>query len=163
MKKGNWVEFKTREGKTIQGFVAKGGKTIVVHFDITDTSYRSAKGHPSMFKLIDTPVLDESNITDDYEVKAYKQAGGEETPRFEASLYHKGKKVAIVSNDGHGGCNNYYPIGGNTHDVITEFQLMAREWVNYYKYKVIEPEDLCFEWLHEKTTNGCSSKQYLSN
>jgi len=42
------------------------------------------------------------------ELKNIKEAGGEETPRFEATLYLDGKKAAIVSNGGTGGCNCYH-------------------------------------------------------
>lgn len=41
-------------------------------------------------------------------LKNLREAGGEETPRFEASLYLDGKKVATVSNGGTGGCNSYH-------------------------------------------------------
>ena len=45
-------------------------------------------------------------------LKNVKEAGGEETPRFEASLYLDGKRVATVSNDGRGGCCDYRWEGG---------------------------------------------------
>lgn len=34
----------------------------------------------------------------------------QETHCFEATLYVDGKRFCLVSNDGHGGCDNYYPI-----------------------------------------------------
>lgn len=33
----------------------------------------------------------------------------QETECFEASVYINGKKAGTVSNDGHGGCNDYHP------------------------------------------------------
>ena len=45
-------------------------------------------------------------------LKNVKEAGGEETPRFEASLYLDGKRVATVSNGGTGGCNSYHWADG---------------------------------------------------
>lgn len=42
-----------------------------------------------------------------YELKKIKQAGGEETPRFEAQIFADGKKIGIVYNEGCGGCCFY--------------------------------------------------------
>lgn len=46
-----------------------------------------------------------------------KTAGGEETPRFEATLVFNGNPVAVVSNDGNGGPCRYHwstrPDGGD--------------------------------------------------
>jgi len=56
-----------------------------------------------MLKEIKTVVLP-SRVT----LKGVKNAGGEETPRFEASLYLDGKRVANVSNGGTGGCCSWY-------------------------------------------------------
>lgn len=43
-----------------------------------------------------------------YDLTAIKEAGGEETPRFEAKITKNGLAIATVSNDGNGGCNRYY-------------------------------------------------------
>jgi hypothetical protein len=38
----------------------------------------------------------------------YTAWASEETNCYQASLYLDGKKIALVSNDGHGGCDNFY-------------------------------------------------------
>jgi len=45
------------------------------------------------------------------ELKNVKHAlfASQETECFEASIYIDGKRVGTVSNDGHGGCNDYHP------------------------------------------------------
>lgn len=44
--------------------------------------------------------------TGGYALAKYRDAGGEETIRFQAELHLNGKRVAIVSNDGRGGSHN---------------------------------------------------------
>lgn len=39
----------------------------------------------------------------------YAAFASQETDCFEASVYLDGKRVGTVSNDGNGGCNDYYP------------------------------------------------------
>lgn len=50
-----------------------------------------------------------------FEIKNLKHAGfaSQETHCFEATLYVDGKKFCQVTNDGHGGCDNYYPVTGD--------------------------------------------------
>lgn len=50
-----------------------------------------------------------------FEIKSLKHAGfaSQETHCFEATLYIDGKKFCQVTNDGHGGCDNYYPLNGS--------------------------------------------------
>ena len=49
-------------------------------------------------------------ITNDVELKNFKHSefASQETNCYEASLYYKGKRIAVVSNDGHGGCDNQH-------------------------------------------------------
>ena len=46
-----------------------------------------------------------------YSLVSFKEAGGEETVRFEAYIALNGKKVMHVSNGGTGGCHRYGPVG----------------------------------------------------
>lgn len=39
----------------------------------------------------------------------HSEFASQETDCFEASVYIDGKRAGTVSNDGHGGCNNYHP------------------------------------------------------
>ena len=45
--------------------------------------------------------------TEEFQIKGLKTAGGDETLRFEVSLYFRSKRVAIVSNGGTGGCHSW--------------------------------------------------------
>jgi len=50
---------------------------------------------------------------DELELKGFKHAefASQETHCFEASVYFKGKKIGVVSNEGHGGCDDFSPCG----------------------------------------------------
>ena len=39
---------------------------------------------------------------------SHYERGTEETPCYNATVYINGKKAIEVSNDGHGGCDDYY-------------------------------------------------------
>ena len=61
-----------------------------------------------------------------YRLKSFKEAGGEETLRFEAVLTKDGKDVLTVSNDGHGGAHRY--AYDRTKDGFDEFVAFAEQW-----------------------------------
>lgn len=44
----------------------------------------------------------------DFSISAFKQAGGEETMRFECQLLYQGLPIAHVSNSGRGGCHHWH-------------------------------------------------------
>lgn len=46
-----------------------------------------------------------------YGLMTYRQAGGDETVRFEAILTRNGDRIATVANGGTGGCHDYRPVG----------------------------------------------------
>ncbi len=48
------------------------------------------------------------------ELKGIKHAAfaSEETHCYEASVYFNGKKIGVVHNEGHGGCDSFSPSGG---------------------------------------------------
>ena len=51
---------------------------------------------------------------DELELKGFKHAefASQETHCYEASVYFNNKKIGVVSNEGHGGCDDFTPIGG---------------------------------------------------
>lgn len=66
------------------------------------------------------------------ELKNIREAGGEETPRFEATVYVDGKRRGIVANGGTGGCCNWSD------------ERLRREVAEYARangYDGFEPED----------------------
>lgn len=128
MKKGQWVTFKTKNGKEV-GIVTKGGNDIIsVAYGCKGGSYMKVESLARHFTPTDAPVLDKTGIMDAYELKAFKDAGGEETMRFEAKLYKNGKLIGIASNDGCGGCNRYYHTGKGTPQDIAEFINNSKQW-----------------------------------
>lgn len=159
IKKGQWVEFNMDGLK--QGCVIKGGSNLIVAYAHNLKSYKQVKGPAKLFTVIPTPNLDESGIMDAYELKSYKEAGGEETVRFEAKLYKNGKQIAIVSNGGHGGCNDYYPVGSANRKTIDKFHQDATKWSNYYgEEKPFEAENYWIDWVTEAKPTGQSAKTY---
>ena len=160
IKKGNWVEF-TMKGVTYQAIVVKGGAKLTVHFDLKKGTARVVTAPAHMFKLIPTHNMDVSGIMDGYELKAYKEAGGEETIRFEAKLYKDGKHIAVVSNNGIGGCDDYYPTAKGTREDIKEFYARVRAWATYYgEVEPFEPETNWIDWINTAQPLGFNSKQY---
>jgi len=59
---------------------------------------------------VNTTTTATANKTEEFQIKRLKTAGGEETLRFEVSLYFRDKRVASVSNGGTGGCHEWHWI-----------------------------------------------------
>lgn len=73
----------------------------------------------------------------------YAAFASEETPCFEATVYVDGKRFCKVRNDGHGGCDDYYPlkpfpglqneiydrIKGIDAELLAEFGTHRPDWV----------------------------------
>ena len=155
MKKGNWVQFNLK-GNIKQGLIVKGGKRITVYYDHKATTCKQVTGHPSLFTLIEPVELDESGYMTPYSLKAYKDAGGEETIRFEAKLCKDGKVIAIVSNGGYGGCNDYHATKGNQ-DALAQYFIDVDKWAKFYGDKEpFEPEDKWIAWYMDFRVTGVS-------
>ena len=67
----------------------------------------------------------------------YFDAGSEETPCFTAEIWEEGKKVAEVSNNGHGGGNMVHGVNGLKYKDIAKFdnldveaEIFGRVWMN---------------------------------
>ncbi|HAV29182.1 MAG TPA: hypothetical protein DCW93_04590 [Saprospirales bacterium] len=160
LKKSQWVQFTNKAKETVTAFVTKGGVNPTVAYNQTVETYRQAKAHHSLFTVIPEPNLDISGIMDAYELKAYKEAGGEETIRFEAKLYKNGKHIAMVSNGGYGGCNDYHHVGDNREN-LTEFDADVKRWAIHYGDKnPFEPESNWISWVYMKKDMGISAKAY---
>jgi len=160
IKKGQWVEFKLNDG-THKGCVISGGKTIKVAFGHNGNSYRTVKASPHHFNIVPTPNLDDSGIMDAYELKSYKEAGGEETIRFEAKLHKNGKLIAIVSNGGFGASNDYYPTMKGTWEDIIEYNETVKQWaIHYGDEKPFEPENNWISWVTTGKPTGQSAKLF---
>jgi len=158
MKKGTSVEFKLKDGM-YQGTVIKGGKQLTVAFGHEGNSYRTVKAVPQQFNQIPTINLDESGIVDAYTLKSYKEAGGDETIRFEAKLCKNGKVIAIVSNGGCGGCNDYHPTNKATWTDIQEFNEAVKQWaIHYEDTNPFEPENNWIDWVTNGKVFGQSAK-----
>jgi hypothetical protein len=158
IKKGMWVE--SRDG-SCKGIVTKvSGLKLEVSTD--PKNGRGVKGIHCLFKIIEAPVLDDSKIMDAYTIKKIKEAGGEETRRFEAVIYKDGKEFAHVSNSGCGGCNSYYPLNQFTFADLNEFYETAKKWFEYHAPKPFEPEDMWVEYeaFHKKI--GILAKDWLT-
>jgi len=92
----------------------------------------------------------------------YAAFASEETHCFEATVYIDGKKSFGVSNDGHGGCDSYYPVkGGVDHphnrlaevDAILGLEEIPVSWdkdITINNSLEIVVGDLMNEWLQEK-------------
>lgn len=71
------------------------------------------------------------------QLKSFKEAGGEETLRFEASLYLDGEKAAVVANGGTGGAHIYHFTSKSLRDkfdqMVTDIQtteLRKDDWLH---------------------------------
>lgn len=60
----------------------------------------------------------------------YSNFASQETHCYEASLYFKGKKVATVSNDGHGGCDHQHFTSKEAEEAVHEWLWgIGGEWL----------------------------------
>lgn len=105
-------------------------------------------------KTTNTPVIELRGIK-------HSAFASQETFCYEAKLYVDGKLLAIVSNDGHGGCDNCRPVKGRTYDEIRRIEEQIKdlpkrrfpaEWGGGEYSPSLETicADLVTEWLHEK-------------
>lgn len=156
IKKGMWVE--ARDG-SCKGIVISvtGLKLKVVLNAITGDA---VLGSHHLFKVIPQPVLDDSKIMDAYTIKGIREAGGEETRRFEATIYKDGKKFAHVSNGGCGGCNDYHTFPPFKHSDLTEFLNSAKQWFEHYGVKPFESDDMWVEYQAFSTKQGVFAKSF---
>lgn len=87
----------------------------------------------------------------------YSDFASQETHCFEGTVYVNGKRFCLASNDGHGGCDNYWPVPGfkgNLHEEIKKLdQLIADERADEYE-DGIGPD---FEWAVCDAVNAALS------
>jgi uncharacterized protein YxeA len=158
MRKNDWVQFKLRE-ELVEGMVIKGGKKITVAFGHDMGGYKTVQGAPVMFRKIKQVKLDDSGIMNGYELKCYKEAGGEETVRFEAKLYKDGIYIALVSNGGYGGCNEYSHV--TTHEDVAKYYEDVKQWaIHYGDEDPFEPENNWINWVTTGKHIGQTAKMY---
>lgn len=98
------------------------------------------------------------------ELKRFKEAGGDETRRFEALIYIDGKKAAQVSNDGCGGPNHYYWMDGEGYmpgPLGKQFHEFCKAQPHEFEFEVEDQylDGLIEEMLNKKRLKRiCSSK-----
>ncbi len=160
MKKWDRVEF-TVQGEVKVGTAASvGKKTARVVIDGMEQEY----GVPvSMLRPSQTqPPKDEPSPIDRWGLAGYKEAGGEETVRFECYVTYDGKKVLIASNGGTGGCNHYSPLeaGGMKHldRLRKDVEAAVKQFGGKEKY---EPEDCWLGWK-ASFSRFLTFRQYLA-
>jgi hypothetical protein len=98
------------------------------------------------------PLLALKSAPEAYDIASIKEAGGEETPRFEAKITKGGKVVGTVSNDGCGGCNRYHFIDGRVEREAFEAWIKANHPADF------EAEDA---WVYKRLDVHVSLKQVL--
>jgi len=160
MKKGSYVKFKFRENE-YTGLIISGGKVFTVRF-IFEGSLVELKGMPQQFTETDAPKMDTSSAMDAYTVSGYKEAGGDETIRFECTLLKNGKKIARVSNDGYGGCNEYCSFT-SSYDDIKQFHADAKQWAKDHDITLYETADTWFDWYTIVRAEFITADAYLDD
>ena len=151
--KGDRVEF-DHKNETLYGVVSRGGaKGCKVIIDGGKLEYRVP---PSMIRESSRPLQqDDPHPMDAWALKSYQEvpAMSEETAAFTAAVMKDGKTLLSAKNDGHGGCNTYYPIVGG-YASVTQFHEDAKQWLMDHGM----PEEDCFEagdmWLSWKATQA---------
>ncbi|MGV8977238.1 MAG: hypothetical protein ACOH17_04270 [Cellulomonas sp.] len=63
-----------------------------------------------------------------YALTRVKRAGGDETPRFEATLVHDRRPIAFVSNGGEGGAHRIQPVDAGGWADLEAFNAYAAGW-----------------------------------
>ncbi len=75
-----------------------------------------------------TSVITPSADYGGYALRSVREAGGEETLCFEATLTRHGRPIAVVSNGGTGGSHRYSPLERGGRDDIEAFRQFAVRW-----------------------------------
>lgn len=86
-----------------------------------------------------------------YSIFAVKEAGGDETPRFEAKIAKAGRRVAVVSNDGQGGCCSWHWFDRTEEK---DFSI----WVAEHFPDDFEPED---GWVYARLAEVAETKALM--
>ena len=140
--KGDVVEVQDPRGGIRRGLVVKVTKSYAV-VRTTDSEIDAP------FDLIEsveaTPAVDASDAMSRYDVKSYKEhaALSQETTAFSANITFDGKVVLQATNDGHGGCNMYYPTTKSGPD----FHADVKRWAEENGHPdAFEPEDQWIDW-----------------
>ena len=143
IKTGMWLKY-IPDGRTGIAHKTSGTKVSMLY----DTKGGNIHEHSHlMFEIIDAPTLDDCSIMDEYAIKGIREAGGDETRRFEATIYKNDKRFAIVSNDGIGGDNNYRPLMGK-YDVLEDMFEKSVEWCNHHSKEKLPYKGLCMDtWV----------------
>lgn len=149
-KKGDRVSF-SYEGKEVLGVVTKGGKKTSV---IEDGMTNRFNVPESLLSHSDKPLpKDPPHQMDCYDVKKYVEYPqmGEETTAFSAIITKNGRDILQVKNDGKGGCNMYWPVGGDSSSSVS-LEAHSKQWLIDHGM----PEDDCIEcadtWTSWKAT-----------
>jgi hypothetical protein len=100
----------------------------------------------------------------------FSEFASQETNCFEATVYIDGKRAGVASNEGHGGCNNYYP--NTLYATLNEYAETLPPIVSRYldgngKPMLLEHDadiligDLFNYWLHSRDLKKSLSKSIL--
>lgn len=157
MKKGTWVKFNFN-GNNYIGIIVKGGKTVSVQYKDENGVDLAVQGSEKAFTPTAEPQMDTSSAMSAYSIKGFKEAGGEETVRFECSLYKNGKKIAIVSNGGYGGCNDY---GWFDREAMMPFYDDTKQWAKDHGVTLIESHDTWIDWMNIARPLGVNATEYI--
>jgi len=165
MRKGDRVEFDTKNGKKY-GTVLRGGskKVTVIADGELDKTYSGPAGgaiRPSTQPL----PKDELNPMDRYSLRKYKEIDGHGDSRtFSAEILKNGRPIIHVSNNGWGGCNEYYPINGADRRVLDIHLADAQAWAKQFGYEgMSEPDDMWVEWYQHERPYGVLAKDMITN
>lgn len=159
-RKGDRVSWKDKGGERLHGTVTKGGASIQV---AQDGGKYAVKGPASLFGVSDVPApRDEPSPMDRWGLKAYKEAGGDETPRYEATVTFDGRPALRASNTGIGGPDQFDRLYTSTPDVLEQFLRDVRAWAESFGAKppVFEPEASWVEWKHYHQPAGVTARAY---
>jgi len=93
----------------------------------------------------------------------------EETHCYQATLYVDGVKWGTVSNQGHGGCDNFYGDEGYNYDTLEELNGRIRDTFEPYTYgdKSLDQNlemvcaDLVNQWLRDKDFSRAMKSKVL--
>lgn len=162
MKKGDRVEFTTREGTLVTGYIKSVSKTGTVKMveEGGDTEWKvGVRLLRPATKLIET---DEPSVMDKWGIKGFKEVHGhDDSLPFEARITLNGKVVGEASNDGWGGSNMYH---FTDHATRERFTADAKAWfAQLGGTDTFEVEGLWVEWATIKKPYGVTAKAYIAD
>lgn len=159
-KKGDRVEFTTREGVLVTGYIKSVTKTGIVKLAQEGGEFMWKVGIRVLRDASTPAAVDEPSVMDKWGLKGYRKTSGhDDSQPFVAKITLNGKVVGEAYNDGWGGANLYY---FDSHGIRQMFTDDAKAWWLQMSGSTdsFEIEGLWIDWCANERPVGITARKY---